>query len=83
MVKQGDTIKDIITYIGCRIEHLQLERKRAPEVNSKKNIQKALDTLGAKLEELQNIKVILNGDIKEASKKEWRICEELRQKSEE
>jgi len=73
MVKKGDSLEDVIKYVEFRVEHLKLERKIQPDIiENKIKIQKAIDKLGAKIEELQRMKKVLNGNIKEYSKKEWR-----------
>ena len=78
MVKTGDTLKDVITYINIRKEHLYLEKKRVPQVVPKLKRQKAIDKLASKIEELHNISKVLNEDIKEHSKKEWHRVDKLK-----
>ena len=76
-MKEGDTIKDVIAYLGCRIDHLVLERNKVPFTLPKKDMQKAMDKLSAKIEELCHVKSVMLGNIKESSKHEWRKVQHL------
>ena len=78
MIKEGDTIKDVITYVGCRIDHLKLEREKIPFTVQKQSIQKALTKLTGKIDELNHTKSVLHGNIKEASKYEYRKVQHLK-----
>lgn len=78
MVKKGDTIYDVQKYIIFRIQHLKLERQKAHLVNPKKDIEKAKNTLSAKVRELERVKRVLHEDIKEYAKWEWRKVEHLK-----
>jgi hypothetical protein len=78
MVKEGDTIKDVITYVGCRIDHLQLEREKIPYTVPKQKIQKAINKLTAKIDELHHVRRILHENIKEHSKYEYRKVQHLK-----
>ena len=79
MVKKGDTIEDVIKYTEFRIQHLRLEKEKQPYlVQDKRKIQKAINTLKAKIAELEKLKQVLNGDIKDNSKFEWNKWQHLK-----
>lgn len=79
MVKKGDTIEDVIKYVEFRIQHLRLEREKQPYiVGDKRNIQKGIDKLGAKIAELGKLKQVLKEDIKRHSKFEWNKWQHLK-----
>ncbi|GAI11850.1 unnamed protein product [marine sediment metagenome] len=77
MVKKGDTIYDVQKYVEFRMHHLKLEGEKVPFVVEKSKIEQAKQKLKAKCQELRRLKKVLNGDIKEHSKSEWREVRHL------
>ncbi len=80
MVKKGDTWKDLKTYISFRMDHLKLEMNEVVHNTKAEHKEKALRKLKAKVEELNKLKSVVNGDIKSHSKYEWRKVQHLKKK---
>jgi len=77
MVKKGDTIYDVQKYVEFRMQHLKLEGEKVPFVVEKSKIERAKRKLKAKCQELHRLKKVLNEDIKEHAKFEWRKVKHL------
>lgn len=72
MVRLGDTWKDLEIYINCRLENLHNNRIKTVKITPIRRRGVAINHLTGRIRELKHLKSVVSGDIKSASKREWR-----------
>lgn len=78
MVKKGDTWKDLIVYIKFRKEHLSDALERIPLNVAPRQRERSMQKIRGRMEELERLNMIVNGNIREYSKREWNDVNKIR-----